>query len=67
MYIQNTNITGTQNETHNIIKVGNHVTSAIDTGDVTISDANVTLRAGKVILDAGTFISEGSNFKIINP
>lgn len=67
MYIQNTNITGTLDETHDIIKVGNHVTTTIDTGNVTTSNANITLRANKVILESGTKISTGSSLKTINP
>lgn len=67
MYIQNTNITGTLDETHDVIKVGNHVTATIDTGDVTTSNANITLRAGKVLFDSGTYISVGSTLRTINP
>ena len=66
MYIQNTNITGILDETHDIIKVGNHVTTAIEAGDVTTSNAEITLRARKVVLDNGTYISVGSSFKAVN-
>lgn len=67
MYIQNTNITGYIEETHDVIKIGNHVTTTIETGDVTTTDANITLRAGKVLLDSGTNISIGSKLKINSP
>lgn len=67
MYVQNTHITGTLNETHDVIKVGNHVTSTMPTGDVTTSNANITLKARKVVLDSGTCISVGSTLKTINP
>lgn len=67
MYIQNTNIIGTLNETHDMIKVGNHVTTTIDTGDVTTSNADITLRANQVLLDSGTQISIGSKLRILNP
>jgi hypothetical protein len=66
MYIQNTNITGTLSETHDVIKVGNHVTETMDSGDVTTSGANITLRAREVLLDSGTHISAGSTLNI-NP
>lgn len=67
MYIQNTNIAGRLDETHDIIKVGNHVTTTISSGDVTTSNADITLRARKVLLDKGTYISIGSSLKIVNP
>lgn len=67
LYIQNTNITGTLDETHDMIKVGNHVTTIMETGDVTTSSADITLRANEVVLDSGTEISVGSSLKIINP
>ena len=54
-----------QRLTHDVIKVGNHVTSTVDTGDVTTSNADITLRANKVVLDAGTRISVGSTLKIL--
>ncbi len=66
MYIQNTNITGTFDESHDIIKVGNHVTTAIEAGDVTTSNAEITLRARKVVLDDGTYISVGSSLRTDN-
>lgn len=66
MYIQNTNITGTFDEFHDIIKVGNHVTTAIEAGDVTTSNAEITLRARKVVLDDGTYISVGSSLRTDN-
>jgi hypothetical protein len=67
MYIQNTNIAGTLNETHDVIKVGNHVTTNVNTGDVTTSNANITFKALEVLLDSGTSISVGSTLKTINP
>lgn len=67
MYIQNTNISGRLDETHDIIKVGNHVTTTISSGDVTTSNADITLRAREVLLDKGTYISIGSSLKIVNP
>jgi len=67
LYIQNTNITGTLDENHDMIKVGNHVTTTIDTGDVTTSNADITLRANGVVLDSGTYISVGSKIRIENP
>lgn len=67
MYIQNINITGTLNETHDKIKVGNHVTTTVETGDVTTSNANITLRAREVTLDSGTYISTGSTLSVDNP
>ena len=67
MYIQNTNVSGTLNETHDVIKVGNHVTNTIATGDVTTSNADITLRAKNVLLDSGTYISVGTTLKIVNP
>jgi len=63
---QNTNITGTFDEFHDIIKVGNHVTTAIEAGDVTTSNAEITLRARKVVLDDGTYISVGSSLRTDN-
>ena len=67
LYIQNTNIMGTLDETHDIIKVGNHVTTTIDSGDVTTSNADITLRANEVVLDSGTYISVGTKLRIENP
>lgn len=67
LYIQNTNITGTLDETHDVIKVGNHVTTSMATGDVTTSNANITLRANEILLDSGTNISVGSTLIIVNP
>ena len=66
-YFQNTNITGVINETHDVIKMGNHVTSTIEAGDVTTSNADITLKAKEIILDSGTEISIGSTLKTINP
>ena len=54
-------------EIHKPIKVGNHVTTTIDTGDVTTSNADITLRANQVLLDSGTQISIGSKLRILNP
>ena len=67
LYIQNTHITGTLNESHDIIKVGSHVTTSVASGDVTTSNANIILRAREVLLDSGTHISLGSTLKTINP
>lgn len=67
MYIQNTNISGGLTEVHDVIKVGNHVTSEINPGDVTTSNANILLKARKVVLDRGTYISTGTTLKIENP
>lgn len=67
LYIQNTNITGTLDENHDVIKVGNHVTTSMATGDVTTSNANITLRANEILLDSGTYISVGSTLKTVNP
>lgn len=67
IYIQNTNITGTFDESHDIIKVGNHVTTTKAAGDVTTSNAEITLRARKVLLDDGTYISVGSSLKTVDP
>lgn len=67
MYIQNTNIVDTLNETHDTIKIGNHVTTKMSFGDVTTSNANIILKAKKVILDSGTYISKGSSLKTVNP
>ena len=66
-YLQNTTITGTLNETHDVIKVGNHVTTMQDAGDVSISNADITLKAKKVVLDCGTNISTGSILRTVNP
>ncbi len=46
-------------ETHDVIKVGNHVTDLETAGDVIVSGANITLNARKVLLDNGTYISKG--------
>lgn len=43
-----------------VIKVGNHVTTTIATGDVNTTNANITLRAKEVLLDSGTHISAGT-------
>lgn len=67
MYIQNTHITGTIDENHDVIKVGKHVTSSMPTGDVTTSNADITLRAKKVVLDRGTRISIGTKLRTVNP
>ncbi|MCR4769286.1 MAG: hypothetical protein K5874_03630, partial [Bacteroidaceae bacterium] len=67
LYIQNTNINGVLDETHDVIKVGHHVTPTMSTGDVTTSNADITLRAREVLLDSGTYISIGSKLKTINP
>lgn len=66
LYIQNTNITGTLNETRDVIKVGNHVTPTIPSGNVTTSAANITLNGREVLLDRGTSISAGSTLHV-NP
>ena len=63
-YLQNVNIVGKLEEAHDVIKVGNHVTDSEPTGDVTTSDANVSLKARKVLLDRGTYISKGSTLRI---
>lgn len=65
-YIQNTNLKGTITESHDLIKVGSSVTSKEPIGYVTTTNANVTLRAKKVVLDKGTFISKGSTLKVVN-
>ena len=67
LYIQNTNITGTLDESHDVIKVGNHVTTTIATGDVNTTNANITLRAKEVLLDSGTHISAGTTLETVNP
>ena len=67
IYIQNKNITGNLDETHDVISIGNHVTTTVDAGDVTTTNANITLRASTVLLDSGTYISIGSTLKTINP
>lgn len=64
LYIQNENIEGTVNEFRDIIKVGSNVTSTKPQGDVTTSNADITLRAKETILDCGTFISLGTTLKI---
>lgn len=66
-YIQNKNITGTLEVTNDTIKIGNHVTTKMNFGDVTTSSANIILKAKKVILDSGTYISKGSSLKTVNP
>lgn len=66
-YIQNTNITGTMDETHDLIMVGNHVTNTVEAGDVTTSNADITLKAEKVVFDGGTHISEGTVLKVNHP
>ena len=63
-YIQNMNIVGKLEEMHDVIKVGNHVTDSELSGDVTTSEANVNLKARKVLLDKGTYISKGSTLRI---
>ncbi|WP_337636195.1 hypothetical protein, partial [Hallella sp.] len=63
-YLQNEQITGELKETHDVIKVGNHVTDLKAIGDVTTSNADITLKARKVLLDKGTYISKGSKLKI---
>lgn len=65
-YIQNINITGTLEKNSDVIKVGNHVTSSMPIGDVTTNNADITLRAKKVVLDKGTYISTGSKLRIEN-
>ena len=54
-------------ESHDEIRVGNHVTTSVATGDVTTSNANITLRAREIFLDSGTHISAGSTLKAVNP
>ena len=66
-YIQNKNITGTLEVINDTIKIGSHVTSTMVPGNVTTSNANIVLRAKKVILDSGTYISKGSSLKTVNP
>lgn len=39
----------------------------IEAGDVTTSNADITLKAKEIILDSGTEISIGSTLKTINP
>ncbi len=63
-YIQNTELTGTVDEKHDVIRVGNNVTSSIPVGDVTTSNADITLRAKKTVLDKGTYISVGTKLRI---
>lgn len=65
-YVQNKNITGKLEEIHDVIKMGNHVTESEDTGDVTTVDADITLKAKKVVLDKGTYISKGTQLRV-NP
>ena len=67
LYIQNTNISGTLDENYDVIKVGHHVTTTMSTGNVTTSNADITLRAREVLLDSGTYISVGTKLKTINP
>ena len=67
LYIQNTNIAGTLDESHDVIKVGNHVTTTIATGDVTTTNANIILRAKEILLDSGTHISVGTTLETVNP
>lgn len=66
-YIQNKNITGTLEVINDTIRIGNHVTTKMNFGDVTTSNANIILKAKKVILDCGTYISKGSSLKTVNP
>ena len=66
MYVQNKNITGEFDEKHDVIKVGNHVTETESHGDVTTTNAEITLKAKKVVLDKGTYISKGTKLKV-NP
>ena len=63
-YIQNVNINGRFIEAHDVIKVGNHVTDENVPGDVTTSNADITLLGRYVLLDKGTYISNGSTLKI---
>lgn len=65
LYIQNTNISGKMEEVHDVIKVGSNVTSDMSFGNVTTTNADITLRAKKVVLDKGTSISKGTTLKII--
>lgn len=67
LYIQNTNITGTLDVTHDVIQVGNHVTNTMETGNVTTTNADITLRAREVLLDSGTSISVGSTLRVVSP
>ena len=64
MYLQNGQVAGKLKETHDVIKVGNHVTDNKAFGDVTTSNADITLKARKVLLDKGTYISKGSKLRI---
>lgn len=64
--IQNVNIVGRLVENHDVIRVGNHVTEAEQLGDVTTFEAYISLKARKVLLDKGTYISKGSTL-IVNP
>ncbi len=41
--------------------------TSMATGDVTTSNANITLRANEILLDSGTYISVGSTLKTVNP
>ena len=43
------------------------VATSMATGDVTTSNANITLRANEILLDSGTYISVGSTLKTVNP
>ena len=65
-YIQNEKISGKLDERHDVIKVGNHVTSSMLPGDVSISNADVVFKARRVLLDSGTYISLGNTMKV-NP
>ena len=64
LYLQNEQVTETLKETHDVIKVGNHVTDLKASGDVTTFNADITLKARKVLLDKGTYISKGSKLRI---
>ena len=64
MYLQNEQVSGALKETHDVIKVGNHVTDLKAPGDVTTSNADITLKARKVLLDKGTYISKGTTLKV---
>lgn len=41
--------------------------TTIDSGDVTTSNADITLRANEVVLDSGTYNSVGTKLRIENP
>lgn len=41
--------------------------TTIDSGDVTTSIADITLRANEVVLDSGTYNSVGTKLRIENP